>query len=169
MRASRMSSGGRTRRLVAAHSLRARLAPTVAIVLAACGTTPGVDEPQTSADRSSTELPTGGSSATTTTGHTPETQPPTRLQHAVIVDLAVDWRPEAGLDDTERAAQRRRVQAAENAILRTLGKHGRLRRQLHASGQLALAVDDKGLSILGDLDPVAAVHRDTPAPPAVTG
>lgn len=84
----------------------------------------------------------------------------------MIVDLAVGWRPEGALDDEELAAQRRRIQAAEKAILRALGEHGRVRRQLHASGQVALAVDDKGLSVLGDLDPVAAIHEDTPDPPA---
>lgn len=140
------------------------LAPTVAILLAACGTTSPVDGNQTSAGPPSTGKPTSGS-ATTTTESTPE-QSAAPLKHLVIVDLAVDWRPEGALDDDERAEQRRRLQAAEDAILRALGEHGRIRRQLHASGQVALAVDDKGLSILGDLDPVATVHEDTPDPPA---
>lgn len=157
---------GRTRRLVGGHGLRARLAPTMAIVLVACGTPPGVDVHPTSASPSPTGLPTGGSSATTSAGPTQEEQAPTRLEHAVIVDLAADWRPEAELDDEGRAAQRRRIQAAENAIVRALGEHGRVRRQLHTSGQVALAVDDKGLSILRGLHEVAAIHMDRPDPPA---
>lgn len=164
MRASRVRSRGRTLPLVGGHGLRVGLAPTVVILLAACGTTSPVDGNQTSAGPPSTGQPTRGS-ATTTTDSTPP-EPAAPLKHAVIVDLDVGWRPEGALDDEELAAQRRRIQAAEKAILRALGEHGRVRRQLHASGQLALAVDDKGLSVLGDLDPVAAIHEDTPDPPA---
>lgn len=164
-----MRSSGRARRLVRANRHRARLAPTVAILLAACGTASPIDGNQTTAGPPSTGLPTSGR-ATTTTGPTQDEHPtaPAPLKHAVIVDLAVDWQPEGGLDAEERAAQRQRIQAAENAIVRALGEHGRVRRQLHASGQVALAVDDKGLSVLGDLDQVAAIHEDTPAPPDVT-
>lgn len=165
MRASRMRTEARTRPLIGGHRLRAPLAPTVAILLAACSTTSPVDGNQTSAGPPSTGQPTSGST-TTTTDPTPEEPPAAPLRHAVIVDLAVGWRPESALDDEELAAQRRRIQAAEKAILRALGEHGRVRRQLHASGQVALAVDDKGLSVLGDLDPVAAIHEDTPDPPA---
>lgn len=154
MRSSRLRNVGQTR------VLRAPLAPTVAILLAACGSTSPVDGNRTSA------VPPTGDSTTTTTDSTPAEQSAAPLKHLVIVDLAVDWRPEGALDDDERAEQRRRLQAAEDAILRALGEHGRVRRQLHASGQVALAVDDKGLSILGDLDPVATVHEDTPDPPA---
>lgn len=164
-----MRSSERTRRRVGGNRHRARLAPTVAILLAACGTTSPTDGNQTTDGPPSTDAPTSGST-TTTTGRSPDEHPtaPAPLKHAVIVDLAVDWQPEGGLDADERAAQRRRIQAAEDAIVRALGEHGRVRRQLHASGQVALAVDDTGLSVLGDLDQVAAVHVDTPAPPAVT-
>lgn len=165
----RMRSSGRTRALVGGSRHRTRLAPTVVLLLAACGPTSPVDGNRSTDGPPSTSPPTGGS-ATTTAGPAQDERPtaPVPLEHAVIVDLAVGWRPEGGLNAEERAAQRRRIQDAEDVIVRALGEHGRVRRQLHASGQVALAVDDKGLSVLGDLDLVAAVHEDTPASPDVT-
>lgn len=173
MRARQMRSGRRTHRPVGGDRRRVRLAPTVAILLAACGTTSGVDGNEADGSTTTaspagptrTALPSGGTAATGT-DRTPDKRPSTPLEHAVIVDLAVDWRPEGELDREDLAAQRQRIQAAENATVRALGAHGRVRRQLHASGQVALAVDDKGLSVLRDLNEVAAIHEDKPAPPA---
>lgn len=86
------------------------------------------------------------------------------LDLAVIVDLAVDWRPEGELDADQVEAQRRRIRAAEDAVVEALGPHGRVRRRLPETAQLSLAVDDEGLRILQELPEVAAIHRDTADP-----
>lgn len=87
------------------------------------------------------------------------------LEHAVIVDLAVDWRPEAELTAEEVAAQRTRIEEAERAVLQALGDHGQRQRQLHATGQVSLLVDATGLDILRGHPDVGAVHRDQEDPP----
>ena len=49
-------------------------------------------------------------------------------------------------------------------MLRDLGVHGRLRRQLHQSAQTALLVDAVGLDLLRGHRLVAAVQEDEAAP-----
>ena len=87
------------------------------------------------------------------------------LEHAVIVDLAIGWRPEAELTAEEAAAQRTRIDEAERAVLVALGDHGRRQRQLHATGQISLLVDATGLEILRGHPDVGAIHQDRDDPP----
>jgi len=87
------------------------------------------------------------------------------LEHAVIIDLAVDWRPEAELNAEEASAQRTRFEEAERAVLEALGDHGQPQRQLRATGQISLLVDETGLEILRGHPEVAAIHQDQDDPP----
>ena len=82
----------------------------------------------------------------------------------VIVTLAVGWQAENELLDHEIAAQRDRIRQAEEEVLRDLGTHGRLRGQLHQSGQTALLVDAVGLDLLRGHRLVAAVQEDRGVP-----
>lgn len=86
------------------------------------------------------------------------------LPHLVIVTLDVDWRPEPNLSAEEIANQRDRVAQAQQRMLQALGPEGELRRELHATAQVSMAVSDAGLAELEDLPEVAAVHRDLPEP-----
>lgn len=87
------------------------------------------------------------------------------LEHAVIVDLAVDWQPEAELTVEEVVAQHTRIEEAERAVLEALGEHGQRQRQLHATGQVSLLVDATGLEILRGHPDVAAIHQNQDDPP----
>ncbi len=82
----------------------------------------------------------------------------------MIVTLSVSWQPENELLDHEIAGQRDRVGQAEGEVLRDLGPHGRLFRQLHESAQTALLVDALGLDLLRRHPLVAAVQEDRAAP-----
>lgn len=82
----------------------------------------------------------------------------------MIVDLAVEWQPESELSDDEVRAQRARVQQAEDEVLRALGPHGRLRRQLHETAQTSLLVDADGLAMLRRHPRVVKVQEDRAEP-----
>lgn len=83
----------------------------------------------------------------------------------VIVDLAVDWRPEGELSDDDRVEQRRRIEAAADEIITALGDHGEVHRRLTMTAQLSLSVDDDGLAILERHRLVATIHDDTTSAP----
>ena len=105
--------------------------------------------------------PSPSTSFTSTTNVDPD---PVALPHLVIVTLAVDWRPEPDLSADEIADQRERVAQAQRRMLQALGPEGELRRELHATAQVSVAVSDAGLAELEDLPEVAAIHRDQPEP-----
>lgn len=82
----------------------------------------------------------------------------------VVVGLAVGWAPESGLTVEERGAQRQRIEAAQDEVLRSLGGHGSLSGRLTATAQMALSVDAEGRQILVRHPLVAAVDDDTAEP-----
>ncbi len=86
-------------------------------------------------------------------------------REAVIVDLAVEWRPEHELSDEEVWEQRARIEAAQDEVLSDLGAHGRLSRRLTETAQMALTVDAEGRGILAEHRLVATVHEDRPGGP----
>ncbi len=83
----------------------------------------------------------------------------------LVVDLAVEWRPEHELSDEEVRLQRARIETAQDEVLGDLGAHGRLSRRLTATAQMAVSVDDEGRQILAGHRLVAAVHDDEPDRP----
>lgn len=86
------------------------------------------------------------------------------LDRPVIVDLAVDWRPEREQTPEQVLLQRQRIQRAQEEVLALLGRRGLLRRPLHETAQAALLVDAAGLDLLRTHPRVAAVHPDVAAP-----
>lgn len=84
----------------------------------------------------------------------------------VIVTLAGDFVPEGALpDDTARQAQRRRISAAQSAVLEEL-EQNRISavRRFAYTPQLALTVDAAALTQLLRSKRVAAVQEDTAQP-----
>lgn len=84
----------------------------------------------------------------------------------VIVTLAGDFVPEGELaDDAARLEQRRRIRAAQDAVLEELGadRVGNVRRFAYTP-QLALTVDAAALARLLRSPRVAAVQEDTAQP-----
>ncbi len=86
------------------------------------------------------------------------------LDRAVIVALAVEWRPEHELSAEQVVEQRARVQTVQDEVLLALGRHGRLRRPLHETAQAALLVDPHGLALLRGHPRVVSVSDDGKAP-----
>jgi hypothetical protein len=85
----------------------------------------------------------------------------------VIVTLDGDFVPEGELaDDAARAEQRRRISAAQDAVLDELkpNRVGNVRRFAYTP-QLALTVDAAALERLLRSPRVAAVQEDTAQPP----
>ena len=107
----------------------------------------------------------GGSSdarRTTTTSVPPTT---TVLGEAerllVLVDLEVE-RPEGELTAAEFQAQRDRIDAAMDELLRDLGDHGEVARRLPETAQLAVSVDREGEMILSTHPLVGNVGGEAP-------
>ena len=147
---------------------------TVGVALSACaadrrGSTDDVTPVLPATSASPSELPAAAPPAGPTR---PAASSPASTRSAapgavdvpVIVTLSVNWQPENVLLDHEIDGQRVRVRQAEEEVLRDLGTHGRLRRQLHQSGQTALLVDAVGLDLLRRHPLVAAVQEDRAAP-----
>jgi hypothetical protein len=119
--------------------------------------------------------PTGstgtGRSATSSTGARAETTiassvvdpPVTAPRELLVVDLAVEHRPESELDDAARTAQRARLERAMDEVVGALGSHGQLVRRLTATAQMSVRVDAEGRRALASHPLVAAVHDDTPS------
>lgn len=86
----------------------------------------------------------------------------------VIVDLAVDWRPEAELTPDQVQDQRARIEGAQDALVADLGAHARLRRRFDATPQMAVSVNEQGSAILAASPLVARVHADRDDAPTGT-
>ena len=84
----------------------------------------------------------------------------------VVVLLAVEYAPEAELGRDGVAAQRAEIAETQDAVLRSLGEHGRLAGRPERLPQLAVRVDAEGLEILAASPDVAAVEANEPEPPA---
>lgn len=170
--------------------MRSRLAiPTVLAVVAACGSGDVSGEPSGPTDVAPTVVaPTTaveepGADATTTpdtvvasdddaalqsepigertASETAADEQPEDLE-GVVVDLAVDWRPEHELSESERREQRARIEAAQDEVVADLGAHGELRRRLTESAQMSVGVDGRGREILAGHRLVARVQDDAP-------
>jgi hypothetical protein len=150
----------------------AALSPTVE---SSAGTSPRSDAPSSPPPRVATQSPSGASQPASASPAPAAQLPPGPsepahhrtepvLDQRVVVDFAVGWRPEHELSDEEVSAQRARVQAAQDEVLRALGGHGRLVRALHETAQASLAVDAEGREILRGHPRVAAVNDDDPEP-----
>ena len=84
----------------------------------------------------------------------------------VVVELAVEYEPEAALGPREVAAQRARIAEAQDAVLAGLGEHGELAGRPERLPQLALRVDEQGLRVLETSPYILDVETNEPEPPA---
>jgi hypothetical protein len=98
---------------------------------------------------------------------TDEQQPGGEGQVQVIVDLAVDWRPEAELgSDEEVAEQRAAIRATQDAVVEMLtDTQFEIVALYEATPQMALRVDTPALELLRASDLVSQVTEDVPAAP----
>ena len=88
----------------------------------------------------------------------------------VIVDLAVPWRPEGGLSAAELAAQRSRIESAQDQLVASGDGHISLTRRLTETAQVVLSVDDEGRRRVQASALAAKVDENVPdAPSGVTG
>jgi hypothetical protein len=85
-------------------------------------------------------------------------------RRVVIVGLRVERRPESELTAAEVQAQRARIEAAIDDVLKALGAHGQVSRRLTETGQLAVSVDSEGEKILSTHPLVGSVGDDSPEP-----
>ena len=83
----------------------------------------------------------------------------------VVVELAVDYEPEAELGPREVADQRAEIAEAQDAVLAELGEHGELAGRPQRLPQLALRVDEEGLRLLDASPYVRGVEANEPEPP----
>jgi hypothetical protein len=96
-------------------------------------------------------------SCATGTGSPPSSAP---SELRVIVTLAGVFRPEGDLGDQARAAQRKAISTAQDAVLAEVPR-ARVIRRYDAVPQLALGVDAAGLELLRQSPRIAAVQEDT--------
>lgn len=87
---------------------------------------------------------------------------------AVIVDLSLDWQPEAELDSEEAVAeQRQAIRDTQDAIVEMLdGTEFEINRLYQATPQMALVVDAEAFDRLNESQLVANVNEDVADPPS---
>lgn len=85
---------------------------------------------------------------------------------AVIVDLSLDWQPEAELDSEGAVAeQRQAIRDTQDAIVEMLdGTEFEINRLYQATPQMALVVDAEAFDRLNESQLVANVNEDVADP-----
>lgn len=138
------------------------------LVLVGCAAVgPTVDS---SSGTSSTSSPTVAESPTTTIGQGESDQTQVTGEESmdpIIVDLAVEWRPEAELDADEVAEQRETIRIAQQKVLKLLeGTDFQVNRAYQSTPQIALSIDAEGRDRLNRSSLVENVNEDIPDPPS---
>lgn len=111
-----------------------------------------------------------GRAVTTTAPAVRATSPPTAVPAAsarrvAVVTLAGDWAPESQLSPSERAAQRARIERAQDELVTALAGHGTLLTRLTETAQLSVSADQSGLDLLAAHRLVRSVQVTTPDRP----
>ena len=147
----------------------------VAVLLAwsliACGTTGETTDSTVYAPSTSSSTLTAGDGSTATTQSGDDDQGPKTKGEgmvAVIVDLSVEWEPEAQLESEEAVAEQREgIRDAQNAIVELLeDTEFEVTRLYQSTPQMALTVDAEGLDRLHGSVLVENVNEDEPDPPS---
>ena len=137
--------------------------------LVACGTAGQTTDPSSVVSSSSSSTVTSVNELTSSTGNGDRDQKQRTEGEdmvAVIVDLSLDWQPEAELDSEEAVAeQRQAIRDTQDAIVEMLdGTEFEINRLYQATPQMALVVDAEAFDRLNESQLVANVNEDVADP-----